>query len=890
MLKPFLNCGHSWEKGFEDEWMPRALVLLEGEGDSTTSSDSAPPSSDTFGGDFGFQSWGFDSPSNDNSNTSFNTDSWGSPDGGGFQTTSDGGFNDGSSFQSTSGGYNDSGQGQTFGGDFGFQGYGYTGGGDYQGGYNFSGDLNSGNIGLDSLSGQAFNSGAYSGGGGWAGGGPFGSGGSNFTYGTGADQNTGGGPFGTATGRDGGGPFGGWSSGFGGPPSDVTGQLSGSLTGGSGLIANTNIADQGQPETPDALNTPQFDLGDPNAGQMPQGQGDGLPGWQVSADPNQAQTYGPPSITGQDLQDLVAAVTGREAALPTLDPAAISAFEGGQQGRAGSRDPSYFPPSAGGSRSGMDMEFNPFGMYQAPTQENQGTQGLPGRSEAPSLMDMIGINQARAADDMPNVSQSWGGQTRAEAARDGFLPQQPNELNMQMLDALGQQFGRDPATFQTLFNEARANDFLNNPNVLNPQYDPTATPAGNLLPNATLTQASPFGTPSQFTGRAGDMAQQGLPGFELGQQARGDQTVNTAGKGDSQLSFDARFSPATNMPPAIALNPYSEFAETGGRGDVTGGAQRGGDDTFASRFGENNPAVPVAESPYAVQYGNPQVQSQQSQQMTPTNQSLYQPGWDFMQPGSPLFNPTAGANPLTDSWMASTGPPTAPTAFPGWAQPGLTAGLPNSMFVNDTSRGDLRGNDFNTRFGDLADARPIAETPLSQYQAPPNTQQSIMQAQVTRGGEPNWWDQEPNITPDELRPDQTQAPARGSPDRGATQQERGVNPQDRGDIRSVIEQARPAIERQQETTRAPTQVTVGNRSFSAPPSQAGTRGAVQAQMDSLLNTARSANTLSARVQALDQLNGLISQYGNPYVGRGVTDPDINVRGGGPVYGTGIFRR
>ena len=68
------------------------------------------------------------------------------------------------------------------------------------------------------------------------------------------------------------------------------------------------------------------------------------------------------------------------------------------------------------------------------------------------------------------------------------------------------------------------------------------------------------------------------------------------------------------------------------------------------------------------------------------------------------------------------------------------------------------------------------------------------------------------------------------------------------------------------------------------------RGDLVGLMNALLDLARTAPTLDARVAALDQLNGLISAYGNPYAGRGITDPDINVRGGGPVSGVNGLRR
>src|SRR5262245_30199643 len=557
-----------------DDWTPLRCcwagggdVGSEEGGSNFASGDVGGGWGGSFGGGFGGDTGG--------GQTSFTGSDAGG--GGGSSFTGDTGGGGGCSFTGdTSGG----GGGSSFTGDTSGGGSQYSSDGSYnysyegapysssydQGGYNFTGDLSSGNIGLDYLSGQTLNTDTYSGGGGWQGGGGFG----NFTYGTTADQGTTSGPFGTATGREGGGPFGGWSTGFGGPPGDIAAQLSGNLTPGGGLIPGTTLADRGESEFPNALSGPQFDIGPPNQGQMPQGQGDNLPGWNISQTNDQPTDWGPPSITGQTLQDLANVVAeGRQTADPyAMDPAAIQAQELGRQGE-GKPFGGYFMGGTSRGISAMDMEFNPFGMYQAPgAPPLQGTQGLNGpRSDAPSLIDMLGPAQARAdlistdlgRSDMPNVAQSYTPSTKGDPGAPTFAPttQQANELNTQMLNAMRPDAQTINEAYQAALNSGR------------PGWNPAEQLAGRSVIDLP---AQPFDQRTDtLASRFGENTNQAVP----------------VAQSPYAQNFDSRFGDIPTTPPGW-LNPSELTAGRTGQVDPSEWAQ-------AQQL---NVAPPVANMPW----------------------------------------------------------------------------------------------------------------------------------------------------------------------------------------------------------------------------------------------------------------------------------------------------
>lgn len=936
----FAGTGRPWQAAIDDEWLPRQLRLCFGSpsGDSGPGGDAPSGDSITGDGDFsfsdstdggGFQGGGFLGGSNEGTNTS--SSNFGeSTDGGGFQSTSSGFSDSGGGFQGDGGAFSGSFQGDS------------TGGG--------------GMFNADSLGGQLSSDvggSLYGDSGQTTGGGPFGGG-------PGGGQQGGGGPFGDSTTGQGG-PFG--TNTFADTPTG--GAWTSAVQAANSYGANnqgdpTAIESQGMSRAADAYQQ-QAQLNDAANIIGRNDSAYNLNSWnnptttiaqQVNDEPNTATIHG----RSDDLSNAINTLAGRGQDLSVLDqPEFQQANPNIDLNLLDAQnlvapplnitpvDPSVVQPSERGafgppqsapafqSRSGMDMDFNPSGNYQAPAAPpNQGTQGFQGgRSEAPSLLDMLNpISQARAdTNDLVSSTQ----------------------FN-QSLNQLGQQYGRDAAMDQLsrgmdqFYADSRANMEAQQGGRFSAPYQ-GAFSGPDVVGSR---DAAPFSS-------KGDM--QSVPGRGDPAHFANDFNANF-NPNNVQPSLDyalprGDINPSLNIYQNEAMGPPGQFSgqqSAGNENATPGRGDRGGD-----------PSQTVSNQQIADAYQQAQAQNAQYQQQSQNEGRAI---------AAPDFISTTAQQTATPSMLGQ----------PGWAMPGLTTGLPAGMFLNsDTGRANPFGDPsmFNpdtfaqTRSNDVQTPGWLNPTDLTagvrggqeMFQGAPQSFNQAMQA--SRSGDPNVM-----APPNAAMPwGTTFAPPTAYPSWDASQQVAGVRgnadtlarsqetlqqqyDQTQADRQAAIERAttpvldRPAMvdvplpkddprtdlraiqrgdiplptpnpldvdvrtdpstrtqsrqsEQQQsrQDDRAATRVTV-NPERSGPPltsrsttqqsrggqqQQSGRSGPFtgqvsRGQLDSLLNTARTAPTLQGRVAALDQLNGIISAMKaaglpNPF-GRD-PDPGIN---------------
>ena len=815
----------AWQAAPDDEWLPRQL-RLHFIGGPSGDSDSGPPSSDgnfsfdSDGGGFQDGNLGGSNFGTDTSSSNFGTDTSG--------TSTDGGFSDGGGFQSTSSGYSsDSGGGYSDSG--GYYSFGGTDGGSYLGG-----DTGGGYLGGSSLGGNLSADAASSYGGGTAGASPFGGGG--FQTSSGFND--------SATGQG----FGNFLS---NQQSDVPAGTLDALTN-QNAMPTINIAApyEGALSGPDVMAggrgpslSDQLGINDIGGGRN--ASVDAQLNDAITLSQSQSQQQQAANQTGNQLASDIAAALGR-------DTTGVNNFQNitAPLDLTSPMAPAYAPYAPGESRTGPEAPFgtqgrtgafeqegfNPMNTYQAPAQQNQGTQGLQGgRSDAPSLLDMLSPNQANAGN---LISSEIGGGLSSRGDQGQFYTpsnQQANELNTTTLNDLAAQFGRDPATITNLLNNAAYEGPLGGPDVVGDRsQSQQMTPTAPVSPFAyDFASGGPFNASGGGTGRGmevtgtNNQVTANMPWGQTVNQAPTDLAPSWTSPGSLQGLDPSMLS---NAPPVVAQQP----------------------DSFDSRFGDQQqqsqqptPAWMNADNLTAGVRGGQELFAQAPQSLNETLQAARSGDPNVMAP------PFA-----TMPWGTTFAPP---TAYPAWNAAQQLEGVRGTPETLARAQDTLQ-NQYNQTLADRqaaierATQQPDRSVPVYDFrfnQDVPLPRANPLDVDVRT---------DPTTRTLTRTTDETRAPTRTN-----------------------IERAAP-----------PLQVTVPGRT--APPTQTQSRSSAQTQsrsssqaaqqasrgdrssLDALLTQARTAPTLAGRIAALDALNGAISAMRaaglpNPY-GRD-PDPGIN---------------